>query len=227
MNDNTNIKSPANFREKLVEVMKGIYELLELSREHNLEPVSKDGVTRYGEERGKTCFQVSGQFNRPSEYLESLLDLIRVNYEPHALGTFLLNSNLGFLYDATPDKPFQLGYISITSEPNKQFNLFWEEDVIPYIEKCGYSIEDASSIFAVASTGKENYGMDLIGSISTTLNSGFTVDEAVELMASPPHKKTEGPTKQIYSGYCLDASLENKIRLSLWMFITSHARTVQ
>lgn len=227
MNDNRNIKSPANFQEKLIEVMEGIYELFELSKEHHLEPVSEDGVTRYFEESGKTCFQVSGQFNRPSEYLESLLDIIRVNYEPCVLGTFFLNSNMGFLYDAIPSKPFQLGYISITSEPNKKFNLFWEEDVVPYIEKCGYSVERALSIFAVASTGEENYDIDFMDNISTTLNSGFSVDEAVELMAASLCETAEEPTKQIYSGYCLDAALENKTRLSLWLFINPHEHVIQ
>lgn len=227
MKDNTNIKLPSKYQQKLVEVMEGIYELFELSKEHNLEPVSEDGVTRYMEEYGKTCFQVSGQFDRPSEYLESLLDIIRVNYEPCVLGTFFLNSNMGFLYDAIPDKPFQLGYVTITSIPNKQFNSFWKEDVVPYIKKCGYSIEDASSIFAVASTGEENYGIDFIDNISTTLNSGFSVEEAVGLLAASLCESAEEPTKQIYSGYCLDSALENKIRLSLWLFINAHEHVIQ
>lgn len=224
MNDNTSIKLPAKFQEKLIEVMEGIYELFELSKEHNLKPVSESGETRYMEESGKTCFQVSGQFKRPSEYLESLLDIIRVNYEPCVLGTFFLNSNMGFLYDAIPDKPFQLGYISITSKPNKPFDKFCKEDVIPYIEKCGYSVEDASSIFAVASTGEDNYGIEFIEEISATLNSGFSVEEAVELMAASIFATVDNPTKQIYSGYCLDAALENKIRLSLWLFVVPHER---
>jgi len=227
MENTSNIKSPSKFQEKLIEVMEGIYELFELSKEHNLESVSEDGVTRYMEESGKTCFQVSGQFNRPSEYLESLLDIVRVNYEPCVLGTFFLNSNMGFLYDAIPDTPFQLGYISITSKPNKQFDIFWEEDVIPHIQKCGYSVNDASSIFAVASTGEEKYGIDFIDNISTTLNSGFSVDEAVELMAASLCETVEEPTKQIYSGFCLDTALESKIRLSLWLFINPQEHVLQ
>lgn len=226
MNDNTNIKLPAKFQEKLIEVMEGIYELFELSKEHNFEPVSEDGVTRYIEEIGKTCFQASWQFNRPSEYLESLLDIIRVNYEPQVLGTFFLNSNMKFLYNAIPIRPFQLGYISITSKPNKPFNSFWIEDVVPYIEKCGYSAEDASSIFVVASTGEENYGIDFISNIQTTLNSGFSVDEALKLITASLCETVEKPTKKIYSGYCLDAALKNKIRLSLWLFINSHERII-
>ncbi len=224
---NKNVKDPVRFSEKLQEVMTGIYELFELAREHELSSVSEDGVTRYMEEHGKTCFQVSGQFDRPSEFLQTLLDIIRVNYEPCVLGTFFLNSNMVFLYDGVPEAPFQLGYISITSEVNKQFDLFWGEDVIPYIEKCGYSVKDASSIYAVASTGEEKYGIDFIDNISTTLNSGFSVDEAVNLLAASLCETTEEPTKQIYSGFCLDTALENKIRLSLWLFINPHQHVIQ
>lgn len=219
MNDKENIKLPSEFQDKLIETMKVIYELFEISREHNLEPVSDDGVTVYLEEYGKTCFQVSGQFNRPSEYLESLLDLVRVNFEPCVLGTLFLNSNMSFLYDAIPDKPFQLGYISITSDPNKKFDSFWNEDVIPYIKKCGYSAGDASSIFAVASTGEENYGFEFLDSISTTLGSGFSVDDALGLVAASLSETAKEPSKKIHAGYCLDASLQRKTRLSLWLFI--------
>lgn len=71
MKDKNNVKSPIKFQEKLQEVIEGIYEQFELSKENNLEPVSENGVTRYMEKRGKTCFQVSGQFDRPSEYLQT------------------------------------------------------------------------------------------------------------------------------------------------------------
>ncbi|MDQ6965587.1 MAG: hypothetical protein Q9M23_01535, partial [Mariprofundaceae bacterium] len=113
-----NITEPEQFNHKLQEVMEGIYELLELSREEELSPVREDGVVRYGEE-GKTCFQVSGQFERPTEFLQTLLDMIRVNFETYIFGTFQLNSNMGFMYDEIPDAPFQLGYVSITSENNQ------------------------------------------------------------------------------------------------------------
>ncbi len=207
--------------------MEGVYDLIELSKENNLDPVSEDGVVRYREESGKTCFQVSGQFDRPSEYLESLLDIIRVNYEPCVLGTFFLNSNIGFLYDGIPDTSFQLGYISMTSEVNKQFDTFWDEDVIPHIEKCGYSFKDTSSVYAVASTGEGRYDLDFMDNVLTTLDSEFSIDEAINLMTASFRETTEGPTKDIYSGFCLDAALGNKIRLSLWLFINPHEHVIQ
>ena len=227
MIDRKNINSPAKFQEKLIEVMGGIYELFELSKEHNLEPVSKDGVTRYSEDLGKTCFQVSGQFDRPSEYLESLLDIIRANFEPHVLGTLFLNSNMTFLYNAISEAPFQLGYISITSESDKQFDLFWQDDVIPHINKCGYSVDDTSAIFAVASAGNKYYGMDFMTSVSTNLASGFSVDEVIGLLSASINETVKQPTKQVYTGDCLDEGLNNRMRLSLWLFIHPHDHPIQ
>jgi hypothetical protein len=222
-----NIQFPTKFQEKLQDIMEGVYQLFELSKEHDLAPVSEDGVSRYMEEDGKTCFQVSGQFDRPSEFLQSLLDIIRVNYEPCVLGTFFLNSNMAFMYENIPESPFRLGYVSLTSETNKEFSVFWNDDVIPYIDKCGYTVSAASVIYAVASTGKENYGIGFVDSILETLNSGFSVDEAVNLLAASIYDTTEAPRKQIYSGYCLDSALGNRIRLSLWLFIRPKEYTVQ
>lgn len=223
---NINVKDPRRFSEKLREVMTGIYELFELTREHELSPVSDDGVIRYIEEHGKVCFQVSGQFNRPSEFLQALLDIVRANYEPCVLGTFFLNSNMIFLYDQVPEAPFQLGYISIVDDKNKPFSRFWHEDVLPYIEVCGYTIDDASAIYAVASTGEDKYQLDFMVEIADTLGSGFSADEAVGLLAASVSETIEEPTRHTYAGYCLDEALGNDTRLSLWLFLNSQEQAV-
>lgn len=228
-----NVNSSLPFEEKLQDVMRGFYELFELSKEYNLEPVSDNGTIVYSEETGKCCLQAARQFDRPSEYLECLLDIVRVNFEPCQLGSFFLNSNLCFLYDAIPDTTFQLGYVSLTSEPNKSFEHFWQEDVMPYIETCGYSVKDATSVFVVASTGKERYNLDFVGNTLATLESGFSTSEALGLIAASFNETVEdyetvkAPYKQFNSGFCLDASLENKIRVSLWMFINPHEHSIQ
>ena len=227
MNEKNNIKSPLKFQEKLQEVMDGIYELFELAKEHYLAPVSEDGVICYDEDEGKTGFQVAGQFDKPSEFLQTLLDIIRVHYEPCVLGTFFLNSNIGFLYERIPASTFQLGYLSITSESDKPFASFWQEDVIPYIENCGYAIKEASAIYAVASTGFDRYAADFAGEVSGRLDSGFSVEEGINLLAASISGKVEEPNKQIYAGFCPDVALENKIRLSLWLFTNHHKHTVQ
>lgn len=223
MHDKYNIKAPLDFKEKLKNVMQGIYDLLELSKEQNLEPVTEDGCRRYMEEHGKTCSQVADQFDRPSEYIGSLLDMVRVNFETIPL-SFSLNSNMDFLYGAIPTKPFQLGYISIVSGSDKPFHLFWEEDVVSHIEKCKYSLEEAAAIFAVASTGTENLTLDFVGTVSTTLNAGFTSEDLCgfflhSLSQNPHSQPAKLPTKQIYAGFCTDSALDSKIRLSVWLIL--------
>ena len=219
-NNKTNIKDSTLFKAKLHEVMTGVYELFELAKEHNLSPVDENGITRYLAKDGKTCFQVSGQYDRPAEFLQTLLDIIKVNYEPDILGTFFLNSNMGFLFDNIPKSSFQLAYASITSVNGKQFKAFWNEDVLPYLKDCGYNMEDTAAIFIVASTGRKRYQPDFALEIMTTLDSGFTVDEAFSSMLSVIKSENSTlPKKHTYSGYCLDPVLGNKIRLSMWMFM--------
>jgi hypothetical protein len=72
----------------------------------------------------------------------------------------------------------------MASKNNQEFSNFWTEDIIPHIEECGYSIGQSTAIYAVASTGEERYGIELIEETTTTLGSGLSVDETVELLAS-------------------------------------------
>ena len=132
-----NVSDAKQFAQKLQEIMQGIYDLLEITKEYNLEAIGENGGNRYFEEDGKTCFQVTGQYDRPHEFLQSLLDVIHVNFEPYAMGTFLLNANMDFLYSRIPETPFTLGYVSITSkENNEDFEDFWNNSVLPYLIKC-------------------------------------------------------------------------------------------
>ena len=165
---------------------------------------------------------MASQFARPSEFLESLLDIIRVNFDPCAPGTFFLNANMGLLYDAMPSVPFQLGYASMTSAPDKPFAAFWKEDVALHLKACSYDIDRARAVFAVASTGMDNYGVDFFNEVSTTLESGFSLHEAKELISSQVRESANASIKHIHAGYCMDAGLGSKIRLSLWLFIVDH-----
>lgn len=227
MNNKKNIKSPLKFQQKLDEVLDGIYDLMELTKESNLPAVSEDDVRCFYEEDGKTGFQVAGQYDRPSEFLQALLDIIRVQYEPCPLGTFFLNSNLGFLFERIPENPFQLGYLSLTSNSNKPFEQFWDEDVLTYIEECGYKLSETSAVYAVASTGWQQYGYDFSSRVSNKLNSGFSISEGLTLISSVINDKTQEPSKHIYAGFCPDEALGTKIRLSLWLFINHQSHYLQ
>lgn len=37
---------------------------------------------------------------RPDEYIQAFLDIIRVEFEPNLLGTFFLNANVCFIYNS-------------------------------------------------------------------------------------------------------------------------------
>ena len=122
--------------------------------------------------------------------------------------------------------------MSITSNSKQEFSSFWNEDVLPHIRQCGYSFDDAGTVYAgtvyvVASTGDERYSIDFIQSVIGTLKSGFSVDEAVDLLAATIDETMERPEKEIHSGYCLDTSLGNKIRLSVWLMINTDDRSNQ
>lgn len=222
-----NITRDEEFNQKLQQLMGNVYDLIELTKEYDLQPTTTEGVILYFEDQGKTCFQASGQYDRPNEFLQVLLDIIRVNYEPSVLGTFFLNSNLCFLYDEVPNKPFHLGYASLVSGCNENFGQFYSGTVTPYLSKCGYSLENISTIYAVASTGDDRYGMDFLNEVSTTLESGFSISEALTLLASSVEPEINNPQKQSYAGYCLDSALENRVRLSLWFFIPATLHSVE
>ena len=222
-----NICDAGQFSKKLQEVMKGMHELFELTKEYDLAPVDENDVTRYFEEDGKTGFQATGQYERPAEFLQTLLDIIRVNFEPFPMGTWLFNSNMGFMYDEIPDRPFQLAYASLVSDDNQSFASFFRENVSPYLERCGYDVGQFAAIFAVASTGSERYRLRFTSEISTTLNSGFSVPEALGLLAAEMDSSVSKPQKQTYAGYCLVPELGSRIRLSLWCFVKNQKANLQ
>lgn len=209
-----NIHQPQKFDAKLQEVIEAFGQLLELSKEAEYNNESEEEPYY-----GKVGFQISSQFNRPTEFLESLLDMIRVTYEPCTLGTLLLNSNPVFFYEAVPTTPFQLGYISLTKDAGQSFSDFWSNDVEKHIKKCGYKAEAVSTMFAAISTGSESYGLNFIDSVAKAISVGFSVDEATQLFASAICDSTDAPRKQTYAGFCLDHSLSTKTRLSLWLFM--------
>jgi len=216
-----NIPAPRQFSETLSELTEVIFRLIELTKELDLKPIADNGYTQvYDEELGKCGFQASAQYERPSEFLQTLLDMIRVQFEPAFVGTFLLNSNIGFLCQEMPEEPFRLVYASLVSSPGQSFGAFFENEVSRHLQKCGYDEGQCTAMFAVATTGEARFVEDEFEfEIADTLKSGFSVDDALGLMAASIDPEKSAPRKQAYSGYCLDAELETRIRLSLWCYV--------
>ncbi len=216
MKERYNVRNAQLFSTKLQKILNAMYDLFELTLEKEY-PKETDGVVHIVD--GKTCFQVADQYQRPHEFLQSLLDILRVIYEPEVFGTFFLNSNPGFLFDAIPEKPFQLAYGSFISKPHQSFKEFWCENIVKSLEEYGYNQEDASSLFVVVSTGEERYGIDLHIDVSETLDAGFSPEEALGLIVSVMNTDFPKPAKNVYAGYCLIKELMSRLRVSLWMFI--------
>ena len=93
-----NIIEPVVFGEQLGKIFAAIYGLFERTRENTL-LAKEDGIIRYFEEDGKCLFQVAGQFKRPGDFLQCLLDMLRIMFEPNPPGTWLLNSNPDFILE--------------------------------------------------------------------------------------------------------------------------------
>ena len=86
----------------------------------------------------------------------------------------------------------------MTSRDNIPFDIFWEEDVVPYIEKCGYSLDNANALYVITTVGVERYNLEFAECVVTAIS----------------------PILSLEVGFCLDTALEKKTRVSLWMFIS-------
>lgn len=210
-----------SFAESLINIILPIREFMEITRGRELPPVI-NGVRVYFDQDDKSGFQIARQYDRPTEYLQALLDIVRVEFDPNPLGTFQLNSNLGFILDSIPKSDFQLGYISISSQESQDFHDLWYNNALPYMAKCGYDIYKINVFFAVVTTGYERHGSELMGEVHETLKSGFSIDEVLTSFSkalatdSDPGLRTNSNT---YAGFCLDPVLGSRLRLSLWFFI--------
>ena len=215
MEEQYNVKNPLLFSTKLQDMLNGMYDFFESTFEKEY-PKETNGVIHIVGK--KNCFQVADQYQRPHDFLQSLLDILQVIYEPKVLGTFFLNSNPKFLFDAIPEKPFQLGYASFISEPHQRFNEFWSENILNALKEYGYNLENTTALFVVVSTGNERYSIDLVNEVCETLDAGFSPEEAIGLIKSSINNDFPIPYKKTFAGYCLVPELDEKLRVSLWMF---------
>lgn len=218
-----NVPDPIKLTEALEQVLSGLYTVFESARENELAPVSEQGVTRYMPEHGKTGFQVAGQFERAGDFIQTLMDMMRVQYAPDFVGSFLLNANIGFLIDAMPGQPFQLGYATRISRDHQSFQSFWEDDVVPHLETIGYSLQEAASLFVVVTTGPERFDMALITETMSVVGGGFTVDEVADAFseAFQDEESLGLPSKEVHSGFIMDEALGARFRVSVWCFTPS------
>ena len=119
-------KNPQAFLRNLEAMNDSIFQIMEMSCEKECEYPNSE----FRDMQLKSCDQVAGQFHRPDEFLESLIDMIRVTFQTQMFGNLFLNSNPAFLYEAIPSKPFILGYVSAVSKPGESFSDFWNNTIV-------------------------------------------------------------------------------------------------
>lgn len=193
-----------------------VRDLMELTREEEL-PEVDNGVRRYYADLGKCAFQVSGQFDRPDEYLQALLDMIRVEYEPYPMGTMLLNANLmANLWQVNMDNEIRFGYLSMISEDKQSFTDFWQTEITVYAEKLGYQLQEARLMFVVVTAGMSNYALPLLTEVNDVLGSELTIKEAVKAVSEGIIGEVHSG-EEVHAGFCLDEAMKNRLRVSVWL----------
>jgi hypothetical protein len=195
-----NVLQAIEFKNKFLQLISNIHDLFELTREYEYPTdYEKDHVSRD---------MVSGRYDRPIEFTQVILDIIRVNFEPAILRYFLY-TNPSPISDGMPDNPFRLGYVSLVSNCNEDFSSFYCKTVSPYIKTCGYDITQISATYAVVSTGSPHWEMKFVDEVFETLLPDF----------DPEPDQNEIDIQRFYAGHCYDKTLENRIRLSMWFYI--------
>lgn len=173
----------------------------------------------FREIKRKSYHQVAGQFHRPEEFLESLVDMIRVTFQTKMLGTLLLNSNPCFLYDAIPKEPFTLGYISEVSRPGETFEDFWGNTLVKKLAKNNYSLKCTSTLFVSIATGQDRMSADLLNDLPHELRGGSDPDDILHHVAKEIRGEEFLLQADIHRGYVCDKNLHDRLRVSLWLIL--------
>jgi hypothetical protein len=190
-----------------------IRELIDLIKEHDTPEVSA-GVRRYYPEYGKLPFQETQQFERPDEFLQSLMDIFKVQFEPQPPGTFFLNSNLkAYLSDTISKGYVRFSYASITSVTRVGFKKFWHTTVEPHLDVIGMSIGNGQSFVAIT-VDPLRYSLDLVTEVNDTLETGITLASVVRAMAGD-----DSLEQPIVCGYTKEDGINDNTRVSIWNII--------
>ena len=161
------------------------------------------------------AFQLMQNNDRPHEYLQAILDFVRCNFEPNPLGTFFLNSNAQFIYDAISEDKTHLGYASIVSKPNQSVDSFWRDTLSKRLHACGYDTKYTGDAFVVISTGHNRYNLELVKEFHDHIEVGLDITDAINVLANEISDNTQAIAQNVHCGFCLDESLGTKLRASV------------
>lgn len=208
-----NINSPAEFGQRVSNTIDNLYYLFEQTCEVELLPVDQ----RQGKD-WKCLFEVSGQFKRPSDFLQCLLDMLRVMFEPDPPGTFFLNANPDFIYEEIGKDPFRMGYVTAVSEPHESIEQFHKRKLAPLIQECGYVSKSIFATYVFVTQGK--FSMAQVRDVVKFFDSGFSIEDALQNFANIIIDEA-GISKRnrTYTGFSTDEALRDRMRVSMWLFM--------
>lgn len=204
----------------LSQLLSGLSDTFWHLREFDL-PKSRIDESKVFDVSSLCCFQLGCQFTRPDEFLQALLDMLKVTYYHDPFGTLLLNSNPAFIIESVPEKPFRFGYLSVLSQPNESFSDLWNGKVADALRQNHYDLEQASAVFLVVSAGEGRYGVELIDEVGVATNAGFSIEEVFSRIAADIKDEASEPLTGIHAGYVFCEELDLRLRVSLWMFLKS------
>jgi hypothetical protein len=168
------------------------------------------------------CFELTGRQERPLEFLQSTLDLLRVLYEPFTPGTFQLNSNWDLVRDSVPAQPFRLGYASVLGEPDETIASMAQGCVARRLCALGYVLDGALATFVSVSAGLARFDkpLNLMREVQAAFGAGFTAAQVLaqieDVSAGVGIVRAEGC---VHAGLARDEALERRLRVSLWTFL--------
>jgi hypothetical protein len=156
-------------------------------------------------------------WNANEEFLIVLFDFLHVAWRRCPPFSFILNGNGGFLLDQLPDSDhsMSLHWARVTGDEQESFESIYRNKLPSQCHERGFDLSDCASIYYLVGTGEECIEPDFIAAVQKITNSGFTVDEAVDLLKAEARGEPETFTKQVFAGFLHDPSLQNRYCVSV------------
>lgn len=186
-----------NLLEGVQLIESGIQKLCEAFKEPKLGGAGIGNTYLLASSEGKENYRYLSLVTRPEELLQSLLDLIRADFEQIPITeTQRTGSLLKRLKEINSIQSCLPGYISITSQDFDEFEHFWSEQVIAYILR-QYPDNRFKYMLVMISAGSLRYNASFLKDVANCLDL-VTNWAYIPLVAH-------------------DESLENKVRVSIWL----------
>lgn len=183
--------------------------------------VSGLATSTHGVGPGKCCWEEIAEQSRPREYLQVVLDLLRVVYEPALPGAFQLNSNWDLVADAIPEESFGLGYLTLTSAPGESIEDFARGGFARRMRELGYAFSDAKASFVAACVPASRFSLKENGRVLRAFDGGLRVDQAFEVIQDVSAGEDCGWPRRggVVAGLAVDDALtDSRVRISAWLF---------